>query len=196
MSNLSETLRAIKVIVIAKTIKGTSFVGIQGYTSSNGEVSNQTIQVGYNLTNLLKKDLEKLKALDISTVIAKYGEEVTTKAYSELLTSLAKRTATEAEKEQLLKEGDSTINRSIGQVDAYTNFAPGIKQHNDTKELKIHGIVISKTKLVEGEYKAVKSSDKTLAKRAIQKIANLGNSKIRTFTFKDASQVKLKKEVV
>ena len=65
MSNLKETLRGIKALVSAKTINGTTFVGVRGYENSKGEVSNQTLLVGYNYTNMLNKDLEKLKVLDI-----------------------------------------------------------------------------------------------------------------------------------
>ena len=192
MSTLKETLRGLKVLVSAKTIKGTSFVGIKGYENSKGEISNQTLLVGFNLANLLKKDLETLKKVDISKVIEKYGQQVATTAYSELLESLAKRTATEQEKEELRKEGDSTMKRSDGQIDAYTQLAKGVKQHNENKDLKIYGLVIKKTVLVEGEYKPVNSRPKTLAKKDIKKLANLQETKLRTFTFNDASQVNLK----
>jgi hypothetical protein len=191
MNTLKETLRAIKVLVSAKTIKGTSFVGIKGYTNSKGEVSNQTLLVGFNLVNLLKKDLEKLKQVDISSVIEKYGEQVATTAYSELLESLAKRTATEEEKETLRKYNDSTMKRSDAQIDAYISLAKGVKQHNENKDVKVYGLVVNKKVLVEGEYKPVNSRPKTLAKKDLQKLADLKQTKIRTFTFNDATNVNL-----
>lgn len=191
MNTLKETLRGIETIVTAKTIKGTTFVGVRGYTNAKGEVSNQTLLVGYNHINLLKKDLEILKALDIKTIIAKYGEEVATKAYSELLVSLAKRLATDEEKEELEKQNDATINRSNGQINAFTTIAKGIKQHNETKALFVTGLAVNKTVLVKGEYKVVKSGAKKLAKDDITRLAGLKQSKIRRFVFKDINEIRL-----
>ena len=62
--SLQETLKGIKALVVAKTIKGTSFVGVRGYENSKGEVSNQTLLVGYNYANMLKKDFETSYFLD------------------------------------------------------------------------------------------------------------------------------------
>ena len=191
MNTLQETLKGIKAIVTAKTIKGTSFVGIRGYENSKGEVSNQTLLVGYNYVTMLKNDFETLKKVDIITVIAKYGKEVATTAYSELLTSLAKLTATEQEKEQLKKQNDSTINRSNGQTDAFTTLAKGIKQHNETGKIYVTGLCVAKTVIVEGTYKVVNSRAKTLAKKDIKKLANLKNDKIRRFTFNSINELKL-----
>lgn len=191
MSNLKETLRGIKALVTAKTINGTTFVGVRGYENSKGEVSNQTLLVGYNYATMLQKDFETLKQVDIKTIIAKYGKEVATTAYSELLTSLAKLTATEEEKEQLTKDGDSTMNRSNGQLDAFTTLAKGIKQHNETGKIYVSGLGVKKTVLIDGNYPTVNSRPKTLAKKEIKKLANLSNDKIRRFTFSSIEEIKL-----
>lgn len=189
--SLQKTLRGIKALVTAKTIKGTTFVGVRGYENSKGEISNQTLLVGFNYANMLKKDLETLKQVEIKTIIKKYGEEVATAAYSELLTSLAKLTATEAEQDELRKKGDSTMNRSDGQVDAFITLATGIKQHIETGKIYVTGIGVRKTVLAEGTYPTVNSRPKTLAKKEIKKLANLSNDKIRRFTFNDVSVLKL-----
>ncbi len=189
--SLQETLRGIKALVTAKTINGTSFVGVRGYESSKGEISNQTLLVGYNYANMLKKDFETLKKLDIKSVIEKYGTVVAMGAYGELLNSLAKLTATEEEKEELSKKGDSTMNRSNGQIDAFTTLATGIKQHNETGKIYVTGLSVKKTVLKEGTYKAVNSRPKTLAKKEIKKLADLQTDKIRRFTFKDVSELRL-----
>jgi len=191
MNTLKETLRGIKALVTAKTINGTTFVGVRGYENSKGEISNQTLLVGYNYTNMLNKDLETLKQLNIKTVIKKYGEEVATKAYSELLTSLAKLTATETEKEQLRKDGDSTIRRSDGQTDAFITLAKGIKQNKESGKVFVSGVCERKTILVKGTYPNVNSRPKTLAKKEIKKLANLRNDKIRRFTFNSINELKL-----
>lgn len=191
MNNLQEALRGIKAIVVAKTIKGTSFVGVREYLSQKGELSNQTLLVGYNYVNILKKDKEKLLKTDISSIIEKYGEKVATEALEELLVSLAKLTATEEEKEQLRKEGDATIGRSDAQTAAYTQLAKGIRLHADGK-LHVTGIVVRKQVLKEGEYKEVNSRPKTLAKKDIKKLADLSNEKVRTFIFNDMNELRLR----
>jgi len=191
MNTLENTLKGIKAIVSAKTIKGTSFVGVRGYENSKGEVSNQTLLVGYNYVTMLKNDFETLKKVDIKSIIEKYGKEVATTAYSELLTSLAKLTATEEEKEALTKKGDSTMNRSNGQTDAFTTLAKGIKQHNETGKIYVTGLGVAKTILVKGVYPTVNSRPKTLAKKEIKKLANLKNDKIRRFTFTSIDTLKL-----
>lgn len=191
MNTLQDTLKTIKALVVAKTIKGTTFVGVRAYENSKGEVSNQTLLVGYNYAKMLKNDMEKLKQLNIETIINKYGEEVATKAYSELLVSLAKTTATEEEKEQLRKENDSTINRSDAQIDAYITLAKGIKQHKESGKIFVTGLSVKKTVLKKGVYPIVNSRPKTLAKDEIKKLANLSNNKIRKFTFNSMSELKL-----
>ncbi len=191
MSDLKNTLRGIKALVSAKTINGTSFVGVRGYENSKGEVSNQTLLVGFSYAKLLKKDMQTLIEFNITPIVKKYGKEVTMKAYEELLRSLAKVTATEEEKEQLRKNGDSTIKRSDGQSDAYITLAKGITQHKTDGTIKIFGMCVAKTVLDEGTYKTVNSSAKTLAKKEIKKLANLSNNKIRRFNFADVSVLKL-----
>jgi len=183
-------LRENKVIVNCKTIKGSAFVGIKGYENSKGEVSNQTILVGYDYLKMLKNDLLKLKTLNIDSIIEKYGEKIATIAYSELLNSLTKLTATEEEKEYLKRVKDETITRSNAQKDAYTTLANGLKLHNDGR-LFLTGLCLRKKVLVKGTYKTVVSSDKTLAKNDIKKLANLSNDKIRTFIFGSINEVNL-----
>ena len=191
MATLNQTLRTIKGLVTAKTINGSSFVGVREYTNSKGEVSNQLLRVGYNYTNLLKKDFKKLQQLEISSVIEKYGQETATKAYEELLTSLAKLLATEEEKEELRKQNDSTMKRSDAQIDAHITLATGIQQNKESGKIFVVGICERKKVLVEGEYKKVNSRPKTLAKKDIKKLAELTNDKIRRFTFNDISEVKM-----
>jgi len=178
-TTIEKTLNNVATIVACKTINGTSFVGVRNYENSKDEVSNQTFVVGINYANLLDNDLKTLKAFDIKPLIAKYNKEVVTKAYTELLNSLIKRTATELEKAILRASNDSTINRSDAQSDAYENVAKGLKMKDNN--LYIYGLCVKKTVLVEGNYPTVNSQLKTIVKNEIKKSANLKETKFKQF---------------
>jgi hypothetical protein len=178
-SKIAKTIANVETIVACKTIKGTSFVGARFYTNSKGEVSHQTFLVGINYANLLDSDLETLKAFDITKLCAKYGKEIVAKAYSELLNSLIKRTASEFEKEILRNANDSTINRSDAQSDAYTHVAKGLKVKDNN--LYIYGLCVKKTVLVAGDYPTVNSQLKTIVKNEIKKAAGLKETKYKQF---------------
>jgi hypothetical protein len=191
MNTLFETLRGIKVLVTAKTIKGTSFIGVRGYENKQGEVSNQTLLVGYNYLNMLENDKQKLMNTDISSVITKYGEKVAQTALEELLVSLAKRTATEEEKEQLRKKADLTIRQSDAQLNAYTNLAKGIRLHNDSGQIHVTGVMVSKTIIEGGVYSSSNPRTKTLAKKMINKLANVQHAYVKTFILNKTEETNL-----
>ena len=178
-NTITKTLDNVATIVACKTINGTSFVGVRNYENSKDEVSNQTFLVGINYANLLDNDLKTLKAFDIKPLIAKYDIQIVTKAYTELLNSLIKRTASEFEKAILRASNDSTINRSDAQSDAYENVAKGLKIKEGN--LYIYGLCVKKTVLVEGNYPSVNSSLKTIVKNANKKDAQLKETKFKQF---------------
>lgn len=179
LNTLEQKLNQVATLVACKTIKGTSFVGVRNYVNTNGEMSNQTFIVGINYAKLLENDLEKLKAFDIAPLIEKYDKETVTKAYSELLVSLVKRTASELDKEVLRANNDATINRSDAQSDAFINVAKGLKTQDGC--LYIYGLAVKKTVLVEGVYPSVNSALKTIVKNEIKKLANLKETKYKQF---------------
>jgi len=176
---LDEKLNQVATLVACKTIKGTSFVGVRNYVNANGELSNQTFIVGVDYAKLLQADLDKLKAFDIAPLIEKYDKETVSKAYSELLVSLVKRTATEFEKEVLRASGDATINRSDAQSEAFINVAKGLKTQDGF--LYIYGLSVKKTVLIEGVYPTVNSALKTIVKNEIKKLAELKETKYKQF---------------
>ena len=179
MNTITKALNNVATLVACKTINGTSFVGIRNYENSKDEVSNQTFLVGINYAKLLESDLKTLKAFDIKPLIAKHGKEVVTKAYTELLNSLIKRTASEFEKEILRASNDSTIKRSDAQSDAYENIAKGLKMKDN--DLYIYGLCVRKEVLVKGNYPTVNSQLKTIVKDEIKKAANLKETKFKQF---------------
>lgn len=176
---ITKKLNNVATLVACKTIKGTSFVGVRNYENSNGEISNQTFIVGIDYGKLLQNDLKKLEAFDITPLIAKYDKEIVSKAYTELLTSLIKRTASEMEQAVLRANGDSTINRSDAQSNAFINVAKGLKRQDEN--LYIYGLAVKKTVLVEGVYPTVNSQLKTIVKNEIKKLAELKEAKYKQF---------------
>lgn len=178
-NTIQKKLANVATIVACKTINGTSFVGVRNYTNSQGEVSNQTFLVGINYANLLKNDLEKLKAFDIKPLIKKYDQEIVTKAYNELLTSLIKRTATELEKEILRAKGDLTIKLSDAQNEAYDHITKGLKAKDE--QLYIYGLCVRKEVLEAVEYPTTNSQLKTIVKNEIKKLADLRETKYKQF---------------
>lgn len=184
VSTITRKLNQVATIVACKTINGTSFVGVRNYTNKQGEVSNQTFLVGINFIKLLQNDLAKLKAFDIKPLFAEYDKEIVTKAYSELVTSLVKRTASEIEKEVLRANNDKTIAQSDRQHDLYTPLAKGLKtkvDENGVEFLYLSGLSVRKEVLEAIEYKPTKSQVKTIVKRKIEKLAELRIKKYRMF---------------
>lgn len=154
-------------------LKGAKFVGINGYTNSNGEVSNQIINCNVNIENAKKKDLETLKnfpASKLNEIAKKVGatKEEALKAIEELIVSAERNLSS-----------DNRTAQSIAQTEAYTQLGKGIKFHNETGDLYISGFANNKTVLVEGEYKKVNSSPKTLVKKEVNK--GLRMYKFRSF---------------
>ncbi len=202
-------------------VKGTSFVGIRNYESksSGNEIANHTILVGVNRKKVLQKDFDKLVNYNVQPVIdklikkvsndieslpkkyqkldkleiANYVKDNVNKAKFELITALQKTLATEQEKSEMRADNDSTINRSDAQKDAYTYINhKGIKYHTENKEIYLFGYAVNKTVLVEGNKKPTKSQLKTIAKRMIQKEANIYDRKFRQFKFSGEKLANLK----
>lgn len=178
-----------ELLATAKTIKGTSFVGLQNYTNSQGEISNYTLLVGINFENVLKNDMKSLienKKSIIAELLKTHKADVIEKAYTNVYNSLNKRLADEETKEQLRLANDKTIAQSDAQKDAYIHLAKGVKLHVDTLEIHIFGLQVRKTVIVPIEYKSVNSRELTIVQNKIKKLANFKQDKYRTFKFNKA----------
>ena len=176
----------LKLLVTAKTIKGTSFVGIRDYQNKQNEISNYTINAGISYENVLIHDFTNLKnkQTEIVAVLKKsYPIAIIEKAYSEVYNSLEKRLSDEQTKAKLRAKGDETIARSDAQINAYINLAKGVKLHKDTMQLHVFGLVVKKTILQPIEYKQTKSRELTIVKNKIEKLCEFKQSKYRTFIF-------------
>jgi len=183
----------LKLLVTAKTIKGTSFVGVRDYQNTQGEVSNYTINVGFTYENVLTHDFTNLKnkQKEVLTILKKsYPIAVIKQAYSEVYNSLEKRLSDEQTKAELRAENDETIARSDAQINAYINLAKGVKLHKDTMQLHVFGLVVRKTILQPIEYKQTKSRELTIVKNKIKKLCEFKQDKYRTFIF-NKSEIKM-----
>ena len=178
------------VIAIAKTIKGTSFIGVRGYENKEGEISNQTIVAGITYENCLVNDfkvLQENKAIIFETLLKSYPNELIVKAYDNVFTSLDKRLSSEEVKQALRLENDKTIKLSDAQIDAYTHITKGIKLNKETQLLHIFGLVVKKQVLKAIAYKPVNSRDLTIVQNSIKKIAGFKQDKYRNFIFDKAN---------
>lgn len=187
-----ETANVVKVlqtVVNVKKIKGTSFVGVRNYTNTQGEISNQTFVVGIDYKNLLKNDLIKLQKFDIKTLKTSISIEVVKTALNELILSLETRLLSDKEKAELLAEGNSTLNRSKGQQDAYIHLTKGLKLKDNN--LYIYGLMVRKQVIKAIEYKTVKSADKTIAANMIKKAAELQENKYKQFKLGNLETLKI-----
>ncbi len=194
---MNNSVRNLVLTAVAKTVKGTSFVGIRGYQNSQGEVSNYTLLVGINFENVLIHDFNSIseKHNEIFETLSKdtdnkgnlYTNEIIVKAYENVYNSLEKRLSDEQTKETLRQQGDRTIIASDAQADAYEHVATGVKRNLTTNELHVFGLVVKKTVLEPIEYKKVNSRDLTIVQNKIKKLCNFKQDKYRTFKFDEAT---------
>jgi hypothetical protein len=159
--------------------KGAKFVSLTYEAKSSGEIATHLINVGVSFAKAKLKDIETLKKLDVSTIKIK---GISTETLEEArVTLLAAMIAPEKA-------------RSEGQKDAYTHICNGVKIHNETREIHIFGMAVSKTVIVKGTYKSVNSSNLTLAKDAIRK--TLKSTKYRSFVVGNIDLVKISGETL
>jgi len=156
------------VSAVENTFKtGTRFASLT-YTNEVGATTRYNIMLGIRLESLYKSDLRALTALRPSLSGIKLI------ACDEIMASI-----------------NNSLTKGIGNNDKYTlkgyytgatdNKEVGFHKDEKTGEtcLYIRGYVIKKTVLIEGVYKKVNSSEKTLAKKDLEK--NLRRGNIRTF---------------
>ena len=156
---------------IDKSPTGVTMVSIREYQNSNGEISNNIVNIGASLENAKNKDIEFLKGKTGSTEI----EEI---ARLELIKSLESPNA----------------NRSKGQIDAYTTIAKGIKVHNATGEIYVFGLRMKKEIVQPGTYPIVNSKELTIAKNILRK--DLKSSKFTQFKISEISEIRIAGEEI
>ena len=93
---MKDSVRNLVLGAVAKTIKGTTFIGIRNYENKQGEVSNQTVLVGFSTENAMMHDFQALqenhdkvffelskKMKDDATLVASDGLHPSAKEYAE-----------------------------------------------------------------------------------------------------------------
>lgn len=181
------------LVLVAKTIKGTSYVGIRNYENKQGEVSNQTIIAGITYENCLLNDFKVLQENQnkVFEVLGKdHEKELIEKAYKNLYDSLEKRLSSEEVKEALRQQNDKTIMLSDAQKDAYVHITKGIKVNKETNQIHVFGLVQRKTVLKAIEYKQTNSRELTIVQNKIKKLCEFKQDKYRNYIF-DKAEVKL-----
>lgn len=146
---------------------GVSFVNIKGYCSDksgNSEIADTLMNVGASIENAKAKDLEDLKNANLLELVNDdFDLETLELARAEKMQSIVK----------------PNENRSNGQKDAFMPLCNGVKFCLATESIIINGFRVRKTIIRKGEFKAVKSSKKTLAKKYLDKVLDLRMAKFR-----------------
>jgi hypothetical protein len=153
------------LLVVTNLIKGGCFANINGYTNDSGEVADHRINLGMNYG--------KAKADDYKTVCEAIPTEIALKTNFPIETVIEALTEM---RNSLNPDAPQTV-RGKAQTDAYTIINGCVKLHEETGFFHIYAYRMSKKVLVEGVYKQVNSSPKTLCKKAIQKALDLKTSK-------------------
>lgn len=158
-------------------LKSASFIGLENYENSYGEVSNLSVLVNVDTKTAKQKDLATLKAVtesDLQDIANSKGLPMDTLkvALSELITSAEKN---------LSENPEDRTAQSQAQTEAYIHLTPAVKLHKDTLNVYVTGLVNHKTVIVEGEYPTVNKREKTLCKEAIKRHCDLRMEKYRTY---------------
>lgn len=127
-----------------------------------GEQSRYILNFGVDYRRSCEDDLKKLEAYQPANDIERIAKD-------EILTSL----------KQTLEKG---VSDSYTQKDLFIPLCKGVKMHKETFELYLYGYIHAKEVIKEGEpKKAVKSNEKTLAKKAIEKACGTKRGKYSQF---------------
>ena len=140
-----------------------------------------------------KKDLETLQNCNTETL--KVIKRNTAKNIALDIYSLAYAEMLESANKNISANIEDRTTASQAQTDAYEHLTNGIKVCNSTDEVHIFGMIDQKNLVKAGTYKDVKSTEKTLAKKAITKQLNLRAGKFRTFKVLNVAEAKISGEV-
>lgn len=168
-------------------LNGAKFINLNGYKSeTSGEVANHNILTNIKVMNAKKTDNATLKTVDLVVISNKASKKIALDVFSTALSEMI----ISSDKNLSEKLEDRTT-ASQAQTDAYLHITDAIRIHKETGKIHIFGFANRKKVLVKGEYKTVNSSDKTLAKQEITKVAKLRAGKFRTFILNNISSVAL-----
>jgi hypothetical protein len=142
-----------------------TFLSIQEYTNLHDETSNFSISFHISYLNCMKTSFDIISKHKPINQIQKIAKE-------EVLSSLKSR----IENKTPIEERDDPY---IHYKDMNGNIIKGIKSHKTTNQLYLFGLLTHKRIIKQGIYKNVNSSQLTIEKRAIEKLAPI--SRFRQF---------------
>jgi hypothetical protein len=177
-NNLNEK-QVNKLIEATNLISGVSLISINGYSSdksNNTEIANQLINIGASYQNMIKKDSNIFANVDLNLIdVDKFN-----------YTSIDTAKLTLEQFKQAVKENLPIAlielqapKKSKETNDIYLNKA--LVYNLNTMRLSVIGQQINKVVETKGEFKIVKSSPKTIAKKLIEKQVKSRTATLRRF---------------
>ena len=172
------------------SFNGAEFIGINNYKAkTTGEIANHVINTNISVESAKKKDLATLKSVteqDLQMLVNQTDIplDVYKTALSEMIESAVKNLSKNIEEH-------TTQSQAITNVFISLTKNGSVKLHKETLVIYIFGLHVSKKVLVEGEYKKVNSSPKTIAKNKLTKHLNLRAGKFRTYILNNAEILKV-----
>ena len=177
-NNLNEK-QVNKLIEATNQISGVSLISINGYSSdksNNTEIANQLINIGASYQNMIKKDSNIFANVDLSLIdVDKFNytsidtAKLTLEQFKQAVKENLPIALTELQAPKKSKETN----------DIYLNKA--LVYNLNTMRLSVIGQQINKVVETKGEFKIVKSSPKTIAKKLIEKQVKSRTASLRRF---------------
>jgi hypothetical protein len=177
-NNLNEK-QVNKLIEATNQISGVSLISINGYSSdksNNTEIANQLINIGASYQNMIKKDSNIFANVDLNLIdIDKFNYasidtgKLTLEQFKQAVKENLSIALTELQAPKKSKETN----------DIYLNKA--LVYNLNTMRLSVIGQQINKVVETKGEFKIVKSSPKTIAKKLIEKQVKSRTATLRRF---------------
>lgn len=159
---------------ISKVGNGATFLSVNEYTNSHGEIADYSIIFNVSYESVLKRSITQLE-----TYLPEDSIELQAKL--ELIKSY------EASLKKLSSSSEEEIQAHYTHFKGKDGYIKGVKLHTDSNTLHLYGTVVHKRVIQDGSYKKVNSSALTLAKKKIS--ADLPVAKWRQFKI-TPSQVK------
>lgn len=177
-NNLNEK-QVNKLIEATNQISGVSLISINGYSSdksNNTEIANQLINIGASYQNMIKKDSNIFANVDLNLIdVDKFNytsidtAKLTLEQFKQAVKENLPIALTELQAPKKSKETN----------DIYLNKA--LVYNLNTMRLSVIGQQINKVVETKGEFKIVKSSPKTIAKKLIEKQVKSRTASLRRF---------------
>jgi hypothetical protein len=186
------SLSTLELLIEKTSVKKVQFVKINGYqsASSNGtETADQLINVGASYENMLDKDADLFKDVDLSEInVDNYKYQfvnmngLTLDEYKQAVVNALPLALIELQSDKKEKENDTS---SSIDTSATIKLNSTLFFNRNTRNLNIFGMQVYKKVTERGEVKIVKKAPKTVAKEIIKKSVNSRASKLRTFTIQN-----------